>query len=202
MDASAPENRERPFSPEETVELVERAKAGDEQALEQLIARVLPRIQRWAHGRLPRGARSMLDTVDIVQDVLVSSVRHLENFEQRGPGAFVAYLRRGLVNRLEDERRKLACRPVQSEMPNDVVAHEPTPLQQVLKSERQARYEAALAELDDAEQAAIIGRFEWGYSYADLAIALGKPTDGAARAAVLRAVQRLVTIVRQSSARA
>ena len=202
MEGSAAREPERPFSPAETVELVERAKAGDEQALERLIARVLPRIQRWAHGRLPRGARSMLDTVDIVQDVLVSSVRHLENFEQRGPGAFVAYLRRGLVNRLEDERRKLACRPVQSEMPNDVVAHEPTPLQQVLSDERQARYEAALAELDDAEQAAIIGRFEWGYSYADLAIALGKPTDGAARAAVLRAVQRLVTIVRQSSARA
>ena len=202
MEGSASSDSERPFSPEETVELVERAKAGDEQALERLIARVLPRIQRWAHGRLPRGARSMLDTVDIVQDVVVSSVRRLENFEQRGPGAFVAYLRRGLVNRLEDERRKLASRPVQSEMPNDVVAHEPSPLQQVMSEERRARYEAALAELDDAEQAAIIGRFEWGYSYADLAIALGKPTDGAARAAVLRAVQRLVTIVRQSSARA
>lgn len=202
MEGSASSDSERPFSPEETVELVERAKAGDEQALERLIARVLPRIQRWAHGRLPRGARSMLDTLDIVQDVVVSSVRHLENFEQRGPGAFVAYLRRGLVNRLEDERRKLASRPVQSEMPNDVVAHEPSPLQQVLSEERRARYEAALAELDDAEQAAIIGRFEWGYSYADLAIALGKPTDGAARAAVLRAVQRLVTIVRQSSAQA
>ena len=202
MEGSASSDSERPFSPEETVELVERAKAGDEQALERLIARVLPRIQRWAHGRLPRGARSMLDTLDIVQDVVVSSVRHLDNFEQRGPGAFVAYLRRGLVNRLEDERRKLASRPVQSEMPNDVVAHEPSPLQQVLSEERRARYEAALAELDDAEQAAIIGRFEWGYSYADLAIALGKPTDGAARAAVLRAVQRLVTIVRQSSAQA
>jgi RNA polymerase sigma factor (sigma-70 family) len=192
--------REPPFSPQETVELVQRAKEGDEHALEQLIARVLPRIQRWAHGRLPRGARSMLDTVDIVQDVLVSSVRHLDNFEQRGPGAFVAYLRRGLVNRLEDERRKLACRPVQAEMPVDVVAHEPSPLAQALSEERRARYEAALAALDDADQAAIIGRFEWGYSYADLAVALGKPTDGAARAAVLRAVQRLLTVVRESSA--
>jgi len=172
---------ERPFSPAETVELVQRAKDGDEHALEQLILRVRPRIQRWAHGRLPRGARSMLDTVDIVQDVLVSSVRHLDNFEQRGPGAFLAYLRRGLVNRLEDERRKLACRPVQSEMPVDVVSTGPSPLDRVLGDEQRARYEAALGELDDVEQAAIIGRFEWGYSYADLAIVLGKPTDGAAR---------------------
>jgi len=195
-----PRERERPFSPEETVELVERAKRGDEDALEQLIARVLPRIQRWAHGRLPRGARSMLDTVDIVQDVLVSSVRHLDSFEQRGPGAFLAYLRRGLVNRLEDERRKLSCRPVQTEMPTDVTGHGPSPLEQVLGDERRARYETALAELDDPEQAAIIGRFEWGYSYADLAIVLGKPTDGAARAAVVRAVQRLLIIVRRPPA--
>src|SRR5688572_25766817 len=191
---------ERPFSPAETVELVQRAKDGDEHALEQLIARVRPRIQRWAHGRLPRGARSMLDTVDIVQDVLVSSVRHLDNFEQRGPGAFVAYVRRGLVNRLEDERRKLACRPVQAEMPKDVTDVEPSPLDRVLIDEKRARYEGALAGLDDADQAAIIGRFEWGYSYADLAIVLGKPTDGAARAAVLRAVQRLIIAVKEAAA--
>jgi RNA polymerase sigma-70 factor (ECF subfamily) len=191
---------ERPFSPAETVELVQRAQEGDEHALEQLIARVRPRIQRWARGRLPRGARSMLDTVDIVQDVLVSSVRHLDNFEQRGPGAFLAYLRRGLVNRLEDERRKLACRPVQTEMPADVVSTGPSPLDRVLGDEQRARYEAALGELDDVEQAAIIGRFEWGYSYADLAIVLGKPTDGAARAAVVRAVQRLLAVVRRTPA--
>lgn len=197
---SAPLEPERPFSPAETVELVQRAKAGDEDALEQLITRVRPRIQRWAHGRLPRGARSMLDTVDIVQDVLVSSVRHLDNFEQRGPGAFVAYLRRGLVNRLEDERRKLACRPVQTEMPPDVVSPGLSPLDRVLGDEQRARYEAALNELDDVEQAAIVGRFEWGYSYADLAIVLGKPTDGAARAAVVRAVQRLLAVVKRTAA--
>jgi len=193
---------ERPFSPAETVELVQRAKAGDDDALEQLITRVRPRIQRWAHGRLPRGARSMLDTVDIVQDVLVSSVRQLDNFEQRGPGAFLAYLRRGLINRLEDERRKLACRPVQTEMPVDVVSAGLSPLDRVLGDEQHARYEAALSELDDVEQAAIIGRFEWGYSYADLAIVLGKPTDGAARAAVVRAVQRLLTVIRRTPAEA
>lgn len=195
-----PQEPERPFSPAETVELVQRAKAGDDDALEQLITRVRPRIHRWAHGRLPRGARSMLDTVDIVQDVLVSSVRQLEHFEQRGPGAFLAYLRRGLINRLEDERRKLACRPVQTEMPVDVESSGPSPLDRVLGDEQRARYEVALGELDDVEQAAIIGRFEWGYSYADLAIVLGKPTDGAARAAVVRAVQRLVTVIRRKPA--
>ena len=191
----------RPLSPEETVELVERAKAGEERALELLITRISPRIRRWAHGRLPIAARGMIDTGDIVQDVLVRSVRHLENFEQRGPGAFLAYLRRGLVNRLEDERRKLARRPVRTDIPDDAQAAQPSPLDQVLSDERRARYERALSQLDETEQAAIIGRFEWGYSYAELAIVLGKPTDGAARACVLRAVQRLLISVKRTTAR-
>ena len=190
--------REPPFSPAETVELVQRAKAGEALALDQLVTRVLPRIQRWAHGRLPRGARNMLDTGDIVQEVLVNSLRHLENFEPRGPGAFLSYLRRGLVNRLEDERRKLACRPVPAEMPDDVVATGASPLEQALSGERHARYESALAGLEEAERAAIIGRFEWGYSYAELAIVLAKPTDGAARQSVLRAVQRLLLGMRRT----
>lgn len=34
--------------------LLERAQAGDRAALDPLIARYLPRLQRWASGRLPR----------------------------------------------------------------------------------------------------------------------------------------------------
>ena len=198
MNRPRHQEKELPLSPAETIELVQRAKAGEALALDQLVARVLPRIQRWAHGRLPRGARNMLDTGDIVQEVLINSLRHLENFEPRGPGAFLSYLRRGLVNRLEDERRKLACRPVPAEMPSDVVATGASPLEQAVRSEQHARYEAALAELEEAERAAIIGRFEWGYSYAELAIVLAKPTDGAARQSVLRAVQRLLIGMRRT----
>ena len=36
-------------------ELVVRARAGDEKALNDLCARYLPRLQRWATGRLPAG---------------------------------------------------------------------------------------------------------------------------------------------------
>jgi RNA polymerase sigma-70 factor (ECF subfamily) len=181
-----------PLNPEQTYELVERVKQGDEVALAQLLRRVTPRIQRWARGRLPPAARGLLDTVDIVQDVVVNSLQHLDGFEYRGPGAFVAYLRRGLVHRLEDERRKYLNRPLRGEMPDDVIAEETSPLDQVMGAENTARYEAALAQLHEDDQAAIVGRFEWGYSYAELAVALGKPNANAARSAVVRAVGRLV----------
>ena len=46
---------------ESSLVLVVRARAGDLHARDALCARYLPRLQRWAHGRLPAGARSALD---------------------------------------------------------------------------------------------------------------------------------------------
>jgi RNA polymerase sigma-70 factor (ECF subfamily) len=181
-----------PLSPEQTYELIDRIKGGDERALELLLARLLPRLQRWAHGRLPSGARGMLDTADVVQDVVIRSVQHMNGFEYRGQGAFLAYLRRGVLNRLQDERRKLVSRPRQAEMPAHIASDDTSPLDRLIGAENIDRYESALQRLDAADQAAIVGRFEWGYGYADLAVVLGKPTPGAARAAVLRAVNRLI----------
>ena len=51
-----------------TNELLMLAKAGDPVAIERIMSRYLPRLQRWASGRLPSYARSLLDTSDLVQD--------------------------------------------------------------------------------------------------------------------------------------
>jgi hypothetical protein len=53
--------------------LLQRARAGDRAALDLLIARYLPRMERWARGRLPRWARDMADTQDVVQEALFQS---------------------------------------------------------------------------------------------------------------------------------
>ena len=49
--------------------------------------RYLPRLSRWASGRLPRWARDLSDTDDLVQDTLIRSVANLGHFEARGEGA-------------------------------------------------------------------------------------------------------------------
>ena len=58
-----------------SVTLLERARAGDRAALESLIVRYLPRVQRWASGRLPRWARDMADTQDLVQETLFQTFK-------------------------------------------------------------------------------------------------------------------------------
>src|SRR5438034_2046919 len=47
------------------------AQRGDVRALAALIERYLPQLRRWAHGRLPRWARTVADTADLVHDALV-----------------------------------------------------------------------------------------------------------------------------------
>ena len=52
-------------------------------------------------------------------------------------------------------------------------------------------YEAALAELSDAQQEAVILRVEFGYTFSEIAEATGSPSANAARMTVARALVRL-----------
>ena len=67
-----------PLSAEATVELLDRVKKGDQEALNLLLARVIPRLRRWAHGRLPQSARGMQETADLVQDTILAAVKRIE----------------------------------------------------------------------------------------------------------------------------
>ena len=94
------------IDPESTFSLIERARAGDEQALERLFAKHLKPLQRWASGRLPKWARDLADTDDLVQDTLLKTFKRIESFEPRRVGALQAYLRNAVLNRLRDELRR------------------------------------------------------------------------------------------------
>ena len=183
-----------------SVELLARARAGDENALNDLCARYLPRLQKWAHGRLPVWTRGALDTHDIVQDTLAQVVQRLGSFEPRHDGAFQAYLRQSLMNRIRDQIRWAQRRPTDahaSDRPDDG----PSPIEEAIGSEALARYEAALERLKPADREAIIARIELGHAYTDVARALGKPTVAAAHVAVSRALVKLakeMSVVKRS----
>jgi RNA polymerase sigma factor (sigma-70 family) len=177
---------------ESTVRLIERAQAGDQDALDRLVARHLTPLRRWARGRLPKWARDLADTDDLVQDTLVQTFKRIGSFEVRGPGALQAYLRQSILNRVRDEIRKKSRRPDVTELDGLEVDGRRSPLEETISGEAIERYEQALATLRPDEREAIIGRVEMGYSYAELADALGKPSSEAARKAARRALVALV----------
>src|SRR5215831_15222191 len=90
--------------------LLLRARNGDQDACNELCARYLPRLRRWAHGRLPAWARGSLDTHDLVQDTFIQVLRRLPDFDPRHEGAFHAYLRLTVLNRIRDEIRRAGRR--------------------------------------------------------------------------------------------
>jgi RNA polymerase sigma-70 factor (ECF subfamily) len=180
-----------PSDSESSFVLIGRAQQGDSLALEALCDRYLPRLRRWAHGRLPSWARDALDTQDLVQDTLVQVLRRVETFEPRHDGAFQAYLRQALVNRLRDEIRRATRRPPAECLDTDNISADPSPLEVAIGQEALERYEAALARLRPEDREAIIIRVELGCPYAEVAAALGKPSAAAAHMAVSRALVRL-----------
>jgi RNA polymerase sigma-70 factor (ECF subfamily) len=178
---------------ESTFHLISRARAGDREALELLFARHVGPLQRWASGRLPKWARQLSDTDDLVQDALAQTFKRIGEFEPRGVGALQAYLRQAVLNRLRDELRRRGRQPDPADL--DAAAVEvqagQSPLEQAIGREGVERYERALERLKPEEREAIIGRVEMGYTYEELAEALGKPTADAARKAARRALLRL-----------
>ena len=153
--------------------------------------RYLPRMRRWARGRLPTRARLDVDTDDMVQDALIRTCERLREFEPRGEGALQAFLRQALRNRITDEVRKARRRPVDDGVLEARPDGGPTPLEEAIGAEAMASYERALAALEEGEREAIIARVEMGMPYAEIAAATGKPSADAARMAVSRALVRL-----------
>jgi RNA polymerase sigma factor (sigma-70 family) len=177
---------------ESTFALLTRAQQGDEGAIERLMARHLTPLRRWARGRLPAWARDATDTDDLVQDALLQTFKRLGDFEVRGPGALQAYLRQAILNRVRDELRKKGRRPEATDLDGLEVDRNASPLEAAIGRESLDRYERALAMLKPDEREAIIGRVEMGYSYEELAEALGKPSPDAARKTAQRALVRLI----------
>jgi RNA polymerase sigma-70 factor (ECF subfamily) len=176
---------------ESSFALVQRARTGDVAAQNELCARYIPRLQRWAHGRLPAFARGSLDTHDLVQDTFVQVLKRIGEFEPRHEGAFLAYLRQTLLNRVRDEIRRAHRREPAAPLDPGLPAPGPSPLAQAIGQEVVDRYEAALARLKPGDREAVVLRIELGYSYAEVAAALEKPSAAAAQMAVSRALVRL-----------
>src|SRR5688572_8742482 len=127
-----------------TSQLLDRVHRGDRDALDTLLARYGPDLQRFAHRRLPQWARDLCDTPDLVQDTLVQTFNKLDRFEDRGEGALFAYLRQAVMNRIRDELRRAARAPSRVPFPDHAIDDSPSPLERAIGREAVERYESAL----------------------------------------------------------
>jgi RNA polymerase sigma-70 factor, ECF subfamily len=155
------------------------------------MARYWPRLQRWAHGRLPPSARGALDTHDLVQDTLMNVVHRIHAFEPRHEGAFQGFVRTVLLNRIRDIARQAKRRGPVDPLASDIVGNDSSPLDQAIGNETLERYDAALERLPPEDKELIIARIEMGLRYSEIVTMFGKPSAAAAHMAVSRALVKL-----------
>jgi RNA polymerase sigma factor (sigma-70 family) len=147
---------------------------------------------------MPRWARDAAETRDLVQDAVLRALPHLKTFEARHPGALQAYLRHAINNHIKDEIRKVRARPEAASLSDEHPDERPSPLEQAIGRQGVVKYDAALKQLRESDQQAIIARLELQQSYEEIAIALGEPSADAAKMAVVRALKNLLRSLSQT----
>ena len=102
-----------------TQQLVALAQRGDASALNQLCSVYGERVRRIVRLQMGAELRSKLDSVDIVQDVLIQALAHLDDFTSRNEGDFLRWLCRIAENKFRDvrDRFRAAKRDIHREIP-------------------------------------------------------------------------------------
>jgi RNA polymerase sigma factor (sigma-70 family) len=174
-------------------ELVLRFQRGDDRSFDRLWARYLPRLKRWAHGRLPAPNRDQTSTDDLIQDAFVRSLARLRKLAPKGPNTVYAYFRTVVLNQIRDYARQNARRPKREITEFDHHEHgDPSPLEKLLGREALEPYERALETLPETEQQLVVAFVELRCTDRELADLFEKPSPAAARMARGRAMTRLL----------
>jgi RNA polymerase sigma-70 factor (ECF subfamily) len=180
-----------------TAVLLDRAKGGDEASRNALAERCLPRLRRMAWGRAAR--QGPFDPEDAVQETMLRAFSHLDGFVPRTEGAFTLYLRRILLNVLVDMARK--GKRVPSPAPLEADREPPgklaSPVEEAVGREAWEHYRAAVDQLAEAQQEAVVLFVECGLGWEEIAQALESPSADAARMVVARGLKRLAELMRR-----
>jgi RNA polymerase sigma-70 factor (ECF subfamily) len=154
----------------DTPELVRRARDGDRQALETLVARY----DRYVFGVALLTLGDRAEAQDAAQEALLKALRGLKGF--KGESAFHTWLYRVTVNTCRDFQRRRSRRretPLE-EAPPLVTAD--GPLQATLDHERRQAVWRAVQALEPALREAVVLRYYLDMSGAEIAQVTGAPS--------------------------
>jgi len=186
---------------EPTQILITRAQASDQAATGLLFERYQRRV-RGALGRMVAGQRLPPghDTDDLLQDAMLAALRGLQGFEYRGEGSFLAWLlqtaRNELLQRLRaGNRKKRAGNHETWSRVGEPVNDDATPSQVAIGNELEDRVQACIEQLPDNQRTIIMLARYLDCSAAEIAEKMELPSQGAARAMLMRAQARLVRLL-------
>jgi len=181
-----------------TFTLLEKAKAGDEEALSQVFEKYRRRLAVLVYFKLSPRARERSEVEDVVQDTCLRAYRDVSLFTYQTPGSFLRWLSsiadHVIVDRVRYQNRdRRAGEEIPFRSESNPLGPEPadtkTPSRLLGQQEAVDRLLGRLNELpDDYRQAILLAKIE-GLSTAEMAELLGKSREQVALL-VYRAVKR------------
>ena len=187
-----------------TQELVDKAKKGDERAFEELFKRHRERLRQVIAFRMDRRLAARADASDVLQETYLEAFRRLPRYLEQEDMPFYLWLRwiaREKVMALYRRHRGADKRAVDREIPllptdssarlvTGVIGGGPTPSQQLARKELADRLRTALGQLEEDERDLILWRHFEQLSIRETAQLL-HITEDAAGKRYIRALERL-----------
>jgi RNA polymerase sigma-70 factor (ECF subfamily) len=192
----------------ETNRLLERARAGDREALNALFARHRPRLRRMVELRLDRRLLARIDASDVIQEAHVEAVGRLEEYLSTPRYPLFLWLRLIVGERLlKLHRHHLGTRMRDAGMEVSIyrgalpeassaalaaqlLGKHTSPTQAAVRAERMLRLQEALNALDAMDREVLALRHFEELSLAETALSLGIEEPAAAKR-YIRALKRL-----------
>lgn len=193
---------------EQTHELLDLARDGDDGAAGRLLERHRESLRRMADMRLDAKIRQRVDASDIVQEALIEVNRRLPTYLENPVMPFHLWVRQIMTDRLIDAHRRHRVSKKRSvdveqapvvaanldhstiQFGNQITDGELTPAAAAIQNEMQRKFEAAIEEMDDQDQEIIVMRHFENLTNQEVAQVLGL-TEPAASMRYLRAMRRL-----------
>jgi RNA polymerase sigma-70 factor, ECF subfamily len=202
------------FENDETAKLVNRAKAGDAEALNELFTRYHQLMVEVARRRIGARLRLKEDADDLAQTTFREATRDFANYEYRGQGSLVRWLVQILQNKIRDKaefysarKRDLSRERSMEGAPTSDGEGRPTieppspdlsVTMQVTRGESYQYLRKALEELSPEHRQAITLVFFEGRQLRDAGEIMGGRTEDAVRMMLRRAETRLAEILKPS----
>ncbi len=195
--------------------LLEKAQAGDSQAVEHLLVRHRARLRRMISLRIDARLSSRLDPSDVIQDTFLSAHQQLPKYLSERPIPFYPWLRRICWERLLDlhhahvvARKRSVSReaarsiPLLDQSATQLVEHlitsEVSPSRNVVRAELKQRVRDALEIIGDTDREVLVMRFLEEMTVSETAAVLGV-TEGAVSMRQLRALLKIREVLKANN---
>jgi RNA polymerase sigma-70 factor (ECF subfamily) len=192
----------------DTARLIERARGGDAQALNELLAMHRERLRRMVQVRLDWRLQGRVDASDVIQDAYLEAARRLDGYLRDPPMPLFLWLRflvgerlvvlhrRHLGAQMRDARREVSLyrgalpEASSAALAAQLLGQQTSPSEAAVRAERMLRLQEAVNRLEPLDREVLSLRHFEQLSRAEAAQVLGI-TESAAAKRYVRALKRL-----------